>query len=204
MLVDTGLGLPDATERVGGGARAARRARSSRSSSRTSTPTTSGPPPTSASSPARRVCQGRLDAAQAGSSGRTTSGRTCSPTGSIERRPGGVTEELIGQGCSTGRSSGPSRSRARRRRRRAPRLGARRRPGPRGRPADAAQGRRPDRRRPPARADHADRRPLAGEPARPARGLPRRARADDRARARRSPTAGTATRSPTRSDGRAS
>ena len=39
---------------------------------------------------------------------------------------------------------------------RAARLGDRRRPGPRRRAADAAQGRRADRRRPPARADHAD------------------------------------------------
>ena len=38
--------------------------------------------------------------------------------------------------------------------------------------------------RPPARPDLADRRPLAGEPARSARRLPRVARADDRARAR--------------------
>ena len=66
-------------------------------------------------------------------------------------------------------------------------------PGPCGRPADAAQGRRPDRGRPPARPDHADGRALAGEPARPARRLPRGAAADDRARARRSPTAATAT-----------
>ena len=134
--------------------------------------------------------------AGASSSGRTTAGR--SVLGGLvpsQRRPGDGDRGADRAGAAaTGRSSGPS-----------PipsssttatllaRLGARRRARARGRPADAAAGRCPDRRRPPARADHADRRPLAREPARSARRLPRGARADDRARARRSPTAGTAT-----------
>ena len=67
---------------------------------------------------------------------------------------------------------------------RARRLGARRRPGPRRRAALPAEGARARLGRPPARPDLADRRTLAGQPARSARRLPRVARADDRARAR--------------------
>ena len=76
----------------------------------------------------------------------------------------------------------PARSDPRRRRRPPRRLGARRRAGPRRRAALPAQGARARLGRPPARPDLADGRPLAGEPARPARRLPRVARAHDRAR----------------------
>ncbi len=62
------------------------------------------------------------------------------------------------------------------------RLGARRGAGACGRPALPAEGRRPHRRGPPARPDHADGRAVAREPRGSARRLPRRARADDRAR----------------------
>ena len=72
---------------------------------------------------------------------------------------------------------------------RAPRrLGARRRLGPCGRPALPPQGRRPRRCGSRARKDHADGRALAGESRRPARRLPRGARADGRARAGRRPS----------------
>ena len=98
----------------------------------------------------------------------------------------------------------PARSGARRRRRRARRLGARRRAGPRRRPALPAQGTRARLGRPPARPDLADRRPLAREPSRSARRLPRVARAHDRARARDRAARATAIRSPTRSAARTS
>ena len=58
--------------------------------------------------------------------------------------------------------------------------------------------------RPSARTDHADRGPLAGEPARPARRLHRVVGADDRARADRSRCRDTAIRSRIRSVARAS
>ncbi len=69
---------------------------------------------------------------------------------------------------------------------------------PRRRAALPAQGRRPDRRRPSPHPDLARRRPLPGEPSRPARGLPRLARAYDRARRTPRPAAATARRSRTR------
>ena len=99
--------------------------------------------------------------------------------------PSEITEELIGSGdVYRAVHPLPARSDPARRRRPARRLGARRRAGPRRRAALPAQGRRARLGRPPARPDLADRRALAGEPARPARRLPRVARADDRARAR--------------------
>ena len=122
-------------------------------------------------------CRGALDYAQCervwGGDGLV---RACSPTGSaVTACPTDVTEELIEQGASTGRSSASPAT---------PTLvdagdsvdgwevvAA---PGPRRRPADAAHGRRA---RSPADhlldADHADGRALAGEPARSARRLPR-------------------------------
>src|SRR4029079_10744328 len=54
-------------------------------------------------------------------------------------------------------------------------------PWPRRRSADALSRRRADSGRPPARPDLTRRRPLAREPARPARGLPGLAPAQDRA-----------------------
>ena len=63
------------------------------------------------------------------------------------------------------------------------RLGARRSAWARGRPALPAEGRDHGLRRPPARPDLTHGRPLAREPAGPARRLPRLAAPDDRARA---------------------
>ena len=207
MLVDTGLGLPDAARAVG------RRARAAAGPVSTIFVTHFHPDHLGATADVRdltgaRVVQGRLDAEQSamtwderGVVGRTSRAGSAR-NGVPERGHGGAARsrascfrpfirpvldpELVDDGD------------------RPARLGDRRRPGPRRRAADAAQGRGPDRRRPPARADHADGRALAREPARPARGLPRVAAADDRARARRSPTAATATPSPTRSAGRTS
>ena len=75
----------------------------------------------------------------------------------------------------------------------AARLGGRRGAGARGRPAHPAAGRRPHRRGPPARADLADRRALAGEQ-RPTRSATTSSRCDTRSSWRPpSPTAATAT-----------
>ncbi len=86
--------------------------------------------------------------------------------------PSEITEELIGSG-NVYRPVHPLSARpgARRRRRPARRLGARRRARARRRPALPLQGPGARLGRPPARADHADGRPLAGEPPRSARGL---------------------------------
>ncbi len=168
------------------GARAGRRACRDASSSRTSIPTTSARPPISTSSPARPSSRARSTTRSASSSGGT-------PAWSeriVEwfRLPRRARRR---HGTS---SSGRARvyrpfiryqrdpilveaGRARRR------LGADRRARPRGRAALPPARRRPRRRGPPAREDHADGRALAGEPRRPARRLPRRARAHDRARA---------------------
>ena len=187
MLVDTGLGLPDAAELWAAELAQLDGPRRRRSSSRTSIPTTSAPRPTSASSPARASCRGGSTPSRRRSTWK--SDEWSSHLADWFRRngvPDEVTEELIEQGAAAAavHPAGP-RPRARRRRRHARRLGARRRAGPRRRAADAAEGRRPDRRRPPARCGS---RPRSGSGPRagPTRSATTSiAAADDRARARR-------------------
>ena len=194
MLVDTGLGLPDAAEQW-----AAELARLD-GSGRHDLPDPLPPRP-----PRRRRRRPRAD----GRPGRPgPSRRRAGRARLAERRvvgcPRGLVPPTRRSRGSHGRADRAGTavpavhqdghgSRARRRRRPSPRVGDRRRAGPCGRPADAAQGRRPDRRRPPARPDHADRRALACEPPGSARGLSRRAASGRSTSLPRSPTAGTAT-----------
>ena len=202
MLVDTGLGLPDAAELW------AAELEQLPGPVSTIFVTHFHPDHLGATADVReltgaRVVQGALDAEQSAMTWEneewSSAPRRLVPAQRRSRR-GHRGAARAGRALPAVHQAGP-RPRARRRRRPPARLGDRRRPGPRRRAADAAQGRGPDRRRPPARADHADGRPLAREPARPARGLPGGAAADDRSRSRRSPTAATATPSPTRSAG---
>ena len=185
MLVDTGLGLPDARERWaaelaqldGAGHDDPRHAlpprprrcrrRSRRAHRRTRLPGRARP----RSVPARLGERRLVGAAR----------RLVPPPRRPRRRDGRA--DRPGQ-LSTDRSSAPmTKPSTRRRRRRLARLESRRRARPRRRPAAPAPRRRARRRRSSARPDHADRRALAREPPGSARRLPRCARADDRARA---------------------
>ena len=182
-LVDTGIGLPNAQEvwqrvaRRGGGGADLRHALPSR-------PRRRGGGRRRADRCARAPGRARLRAVRA-RLGQHRSGRSGSPSGSAltacrrdHRGADRVRRRLPAVHPL------PAATRARRRGRPPRRLGARRGARARRRPALPAQGRRARLGRPPARTDLADRRPLAGEPARPARRLHRVARADDRARAR--------------------
>ena len=205
MLVDTGLGLPDAAERW------AAELEQLDAPGRRDLPDALPPRPPRGGCRRPRAhrqhgsYQGRVDAAAGrarvgerrvvGRARRLVPARTASPRRSRE--------ELDRAGArGTGRSSGRSRTRARRRRRRARRLGARRpRPGH----ADGQLTLLKDGVLIAAdhllAPDHAHGRALAREPARSARRLSRRARADDRARARDRLRRPRRHRSPTRSGG---
>ena len=99
----------------------------------------------------------RADLALLGPSGRELGVAAC------ERRPRrGEGGDALVRTDVPGHDPVCARSDLRRGRRPAGRLGARCRPGPCGRPADAAQGRDPRRRRPPAASDLPGDRPLAG------------------------------------------
>ena len=205
MLVDTGLGLPDAAS-SGRPSWTSSTGPCRRSSSRTSIPTTWARRRTCASSPGARVVQGRLDAEQAAMTWASDEWAADSPEW-FQRNgvPDEVTEELLEQGRLVPPFIRPVLD---------PELvddgdeldgwelvAA---PGPRRRAADAAPGRRPDRRRPPARCG-SRRRSGSGRRAGPTRSGTTSDRCSGRSSSLpRSPTAVTATRSPTRSAGRTS
>ena len=203
MLVDTGLGLPDAAERWAEElAQAATARHDDLDHALPSRPRRRGGRRL-ASSQARRSRRGGSTTRSASSSGATRTGRAARRLVPRHGVPADVTAELIGQGDALPAVHPlPAGSRARRGGRPRRRLGGRRRAGHADGQLTLLKRRRARRRRPPARPDHADRRALAGEPARPARRLSRSRSSARSSSPRRSPSRPRRADRPTRSAAR--